>query len=76
MALANKLIDKCSAHSDEKVRSLGRSVSTKIDSIYQNVEATGPGASYQLYHDLEPDMFEQWRQVILERVVSMQQALE
>jgi len=76
LALANKLIDTCSAHSDEKVRSLGRSVSTKIDSIYQNVEATGPGASYQLYHDIKPDMFEHWRQEILERVISMQQALE
>ncbi|MBN2288678.1 MAG: hypothetical protein JXQ83_05050 [Candidatus Glassbacteria bacterium] len=76
LGLSDSLAAGCMAAADERVRGLGRSAKEKTESIYLKVSATGPGASYQLAHDLEPGTFEQWRQEIIGQVLLMQKALE
>jgi len=76
LSLARGLAARCREHGRESVRKLGLSVETRIDSIISIVDPTGPGASYQLYHDIAPETFELWRSEIIGQVVSMRKSLE
>ncbi len=74
--LARGLSLRGSASEDYGIRQHARRVSDKLDSILETVAPGGSSVIYQLHHELDTYVAENWRQELMGEVIALQEALQ
>ena len=73
--LAEQLAQKCINSDDDLTMALGKETIDMINSFVGSVEPSGTKASYQLANELKENIYSEWADRIVERVLLMQEKL-